>query len=347
VARSVGVAVGWLAVRERLAYLHLPKAAGTSIRAALSSYYDEADTVPWSFDRHMFGDVPDLAVVDRPVFLGDPAEFRRYRYMEGHWSLPTILAGFDPEDVACILREPRSRFLSQYTFWRSWEDAQHEVWHPFDTSLLSRRPLAEYASADRAACISDNLATRLILGPHPLIPADRAIAAADIDAVARDACAALDRIGHVDVIERGEDTYVALEAWFGSPLSRERLNETQLDRGEPVDLDDLVDRPTQALVNDRSAADLQVWHHVIERRGTPHTAARSVADASYSSTVGRIAVRHAAPRPAPVEPEPAPAAPERPPATVRLARLVRRGPRAWVARLRDEIDVRRGRITRP
>lgn len=333
-------------MRERLAYLHLPKAAGTSIRAALSSYYTEADTVPWSFDRHMFGDFDRLADVDRPVFLGDPAEFRRFRYMEGHWSLPTILAGFDPEDVACILREPRSRFLSQYTFWRSWGDDQHAVWDPFDASLMSRRPLAEYASSDAIACISDNLATRLILGPHPLVPADAAIPTSDVDAVARAACDQLDRIGFADVIERGEATYVALEEWFGSPLSRERLNETQLERGDRVDLDDLVDRRTQALVNDRSAADLQVWHHVLARSEASAAAARSLADAAYGSSLAKIAVRHARPTEAEA-PTPAASAPAepveepRPPATVRLVRLIRRGPRVWVDRIRDEIEYRR------
>lgn len=338
-------------MRERLAYLHLPKAAGTSIRAALSAYYDADDTVPWSFDRHMFGDFDRLDVVDRPVFLGDPTEFRRYRYMEGHWSLPTILAGFDAADVACILREPRSRFLSQYTFWRSWGDDQHAVWAPFDTSLLSRRPLSEYASSEQAACISDNLATRLILGPHSLIPPDGPIRPEHIDTVARHACTQLDRLGFVDVIERGEATYVALEEWFGSPLSRERLNETQHDQGEPVDLDDFTDRRTQALVNDRSAADLQVWHHVFERRQGAGAPARPLADAAYGSAVAKIVVRHAQPRPG----EPAPgsdgrgdqdgstgAPDQRPPALSRLVALARRGPRAWLDRIRHEIEHRRG-----
>lgn len=335
-------------MRSRLAYLHLPKAAGTSIRAALSSYYRADETVPWSFDRHMFGDFPHLADIDRPVFLGDPAAFRRFRYMEGHWSLPTILAGFDPEDVACILREPRARYLSQYTFWRSWGDDQHEVWTPFDTSLLSRRPLSEYASSAQAACISDNLATRLILGSHPLIPADGHIAAIDIDAVARDACDQLDRIGHVDVIERGEATYVALEDWFGSPLSRERLNETNHDLGERVDIDDLLDRRTIALVNDRSAADLQVWHHVVAQRDTSATAARSLADTSYGVSLAKIAAVHAVPelvdaasRAAPAD---IPAVTTRPSASVRLVRRLRRHPRTWVDRVRDEIDLRRGKV---
>lgn len=339
-------------MRERLAYLHLPKAAGTSIRAALSSYYDADDTVPWSFDRHMFGDFDGLADIDRPVFLGDPAEFRRYRYMEGHWSLPTILAGFDPEDVACILREPRARYLSQYTFWRSWGDGQHEVWHPFDASLASRRPLSDYASDRSIACISDNLVTRLILGPHELIPNDDHIPPGDVDAAAAAACEQLDRIGFVDVIERGEDTYVALEEWFGSPLSRERLNETQLDRGERVDLDDLCDRRTLSLVNDRSAADLQVWHHVASKRTPSATTTRSLADTSFAASLTKIAVEHARPGEQPSEPAGeaesiAPAAPERSPAAIRLGRLIRRGPRVWVHRIRDEIDLRRGKISRP
>lgn len=329
-------------MRERLAYLHLPKAAGTSIRAALSSYYDVDDTVPWSFDKHMFGDFDRLDVVDRPVFLGDPTEFRRYRYMEGHWSLPTMLAGFDPDDVACVLREPRSRYLSQYTFWRSWGDDQHAVWDPFDASLYSRRTLGEYASAAQIACISDNLATRLILGPHSLIPPDGPIRAEHIDTVARHACTQLDRIGFVDVIERGEATYLALEEWFGSPLSRERLNETQLDRGERVDLDDLMDRATQALVNDRSAADLQVWHHVFATR--EYGTGRSTADASYGAALAKIAVQHA--RPADAEPE-SESESGRSPAGERLVALAKRGPRVWGDRIRDEIAYRRGELTKP
>lgn len=339
-------------MRERLAYLHLPKAAGTSIRAALSAYYDAADTVPWSFDRHMFGGFAGLAEIDRPVFLGDPSEFRKYRYMEGHWSLPTILAGFDPDDVACILREPRARYLSQYTFWRSWGDEQHEVWRPFDASLASRRPLSEYAADPAIACISDNLVTRLLLGPHPLIPADGHIAVGDIDAVATSACEQLDRLGHVDVIERGEETYVALENWFGSPLSRERLNETQLDRGDRVDLDDLADRRTLARVNDRSAADLQVWHHVAEQRTASAITSRGLADTSFAASLTKIVVEHARPAEptsgsegdgAPTQP----AIPDRAPTPVRLVRLIRRGPRVWLHRIRDEIEFRRRKKSQP
>jgi hypothetical protein len=314
-------------VRERLAYLHLPKAAGTSIRSALSSYYDHDETVPWSFDRHLFGDFPAVADIPQPVFLGDPSEFRGYRYMEGHWSLPSILAAFEPEDVACILREPRARFLSQYCYWRSWGDEAHEGWSPFTTSLLARGPLSDYAARSEAAAIIDNLATRLILGPHGLIPADDHIAASDIDSVAAAACEQLDRIGHVDVIERGESTYLALESWFGSPLSRVRLNETDLSAGLTIDIDDLLDRRTIALLNDRSAADLQVWHHVVEQHGLDATAARTLADTAYGAALGKVAAAHPTARPSPGSAASPADATRAHSAPAGLARLLRQRPR--------------------
>ncbi len=59
-------------MRSRLGYLHMPKAAGTSIRAAFASYYDQVDTVPYSFDRHLFGDDPRIDEVSEPLFLGEP-----------------------------------------------------------------------------------------------------------------------------------------------------------------------------------------------------------------------------------------------------------------------------------
>lgn len=274
-------------MRERLAYLHLPKAAGTSIRSALSAYYPTDVTVPYSFDRHLFGDEPRITEITEPVFLGDPGEFRPFRYMEGHWTLPSMEAAFESADIVCLLREPRARFLSHYSFWRSWPEWMHELWEPYGAARYARLPLSAYCTEPGVAHQADNLITRLILGPHELIPDRGFIRAGDIAQVVDAACRRLDAIGHADVIERGDATYVALEAWFGSPLSRERLNETDLGAGEPIDLVDALDTETMALMYRRNSADMEIWMHVA-RRSMSDTDARSLAESTFARSVTRM-----------------------------------------------------------
>lgn len=274
-------------MRERLAYLHLPKAAGTSIRSALSAYYPSDVTVPYSFDRHLFGDEPRITEITEPVFLGDPSEFRAFRYMEGHWTLPSMEAAFESPDIVCLLREPRARFLSHYSFWRSWPDWMHELWEPYRAARYAGLRLSAYCTEPGAAHQTDNLMTRLILGPHELIPDRGFIRADDIARVVAAACTRLDAIGHADVIERGDATYVALEAWFGSPLSRERLNETDLGAGEPMDLVDALDTATMALLYRRNSADMEIWRHVA-RRSMSDAEARSLAESTFARSVTRL-----------------------------------------------------------
>jgi 2-polyprenyl-3-methyl-5-hydroxy-6-metoxy-1,4-benzoquinol methylase len=281
-------------MRARLAYLHLPKAAGTSIRASLAQHFDDDETVPFSFDRYLFGNFDAHDELQYRVFLGDPAELAGYRYMEGHWTLPTVLGGFAPDDVACVLREPRSRFLSHYTFWRSWPESSHELWEPYRIARLAGQPLSAYATDDRVAHQSDNLATRLILGPHPLVPVGGFIADAHGDALAEEACAQLDELGFVDVLERGDEVYAAFEQWCGESLARTRLNETDQAGGEPVDVDDLVDPATARLVEARNRIDLVIWHHVAQRRGLDERTARSLADSTCEATRERVITANSA-----------------------------------------------------
>lgn len=340
-------------MRERLAYLHLPKSAGTSIRAALSSFYDEAATAPWTFDHILLGRHPAAPDIDRPLLLGDGSALRDYRYAEGHWALPTLLEGFDAADVVCLLREPRARVLSHYTFWRGWAQEQHDVWGEYDAATCARLPLSGFLTDPKVAHQADNLVARLVLGDHDRVPFDAPIAADDIDELADEACARLDEIGHVDVIDRGDDVYTALEAWFGDTLSRHRMNVTDLDRGERVDLDDLLDRRTLALLHERTAIDLRIWHHVAARRGLSEREARAIADVSYGASIGKIVRAHSVHEARPSIESAARAVvvgeieelalTQRPPAAVRLVRLIRRGPRVWRDRIVDEVEYRRSR----
>jgi hypothetical protein len=203
----------------------------------------------------------------------------------------------------------------------------HELWEPYRAAQHAQRPLSEFLSDPAAAHQADNLCTRLLLGEHPLAPPDRFIA--DPQAAAAEACARIDTLGYADVLERGADMYAGLEAWFGSPLSRERLNETDLSGGEPVDVADFTNRTTMELVHARTAADRIVWAHVATRRGLAPAGAADLADSVFAASVGRIAAEHAA-----VATGPAPASPEPPSFPWRLVSFARRGPRAWLARLR-------------
>lgn len=338
-------------MRQRLGYLHLPKAAGTSIRAAVSSYYSQQDTVPWLFDRHLFGDHPGLREVsDERVFLGSPLELQSYAYMEGHWAIPTMLTAFAPSEIVCILREPRSRFLSHYAYWRGWPPEAHALWEPYRGALFAQLPLREYCLSAPIAHQADNLMTRLILGPHRLAPNDGHIRHSDIDTVAAEAIRIVGDLGYVDVLERGEAMHRDFEEWFGSPLPRERLNVTDLEQGKPIDLDDLIDQRTLRLVNDRNASDLRVWEHVAAQRMNTALGVRSISDSAYGSAIGRIVLTHTRVRAQPeIEhltppkggPTPAPLS-TRSSAFVRLVRLFFRGPRIWRDRIRDEVEYRRG-----
>ena len=69
-------------MRERLAYLHFPKSAGTSIRAALSSFFDESAVAPWHFDRILLGDHPAADDIAQPILTGPGSELAAYRYAE-------------------------------------------------------------------------------------------------------------------------------------------------------------------------------------------------------------------------------------------------------------------------
>ena len=215
--------------------------------------------------------------------------------------------------------------------------------------------LSAYCREPAIAHQADNLVTRLLLGPHPLIPNDAHIRGADIDAVAGEACRRLDQLGFVDVLERGDDVYRDLETWFGSPLDRQRLNETDLAFGPPVDLVDLADPTTLALVDDRNASDLQIWLHVADRRGLGTRRARALADSAFGAAIAKVAIAHARPAErdpsarhpldrAPAEPPPAPDS-GLPAAPTRLLRLIRRGPRAIGERIVAEAERRRSTST--
>jgi len=278
-------------MRSRVAFLHIPKSAGTSIRRAMLDHVPVADTCPWSLDPILYGSHP-LPVNASARLIDDSVEgLDQYAYMAGHLSLPTMERGFDAADIACILREPRSRLMSQYTFWRTYPPDELEYWLPYDVPYLSRLSLGDFLSQSAVMHFADNLTTRLIVGRHDLVPLDEPIADEHVDEVAAVGCAQIDRLGFVDLLERGDIVTDRFEQWLGASVTRDTVNVTDPDAGVPVDVDDLASTPTLELLDRHNRVDLRLWLHVATSLGMEDVDARRLADATFAGSVAKVTRR--------------------------------------------------------
>ncbi|MCB0994409.1 MAG: hypothetical protein KDB21_04920 [Acidimicrobiales bacterium] len=276
-------------MRERIGYLHLPKAAGSSVVEALEAHVGADGVCPWRFDHHLLGDITDWDSISHPVFRGDARELRAHRLVAGHFTLPTLLAAFEPADVAVIVREPRARLVSQYAYWRTLTEDEHRSWGQYQAARVAQRPLGEFVRTAHIAHVTDNLALRLVLGPHPLVPVHDFIADTDIDELVDQAWSALESLGHLDLLERGADVFDALARWLGASLHVGRRNVTEVEDAPSVDLADLGSAATIAAVHDRSAADLELWHRIAARRGISARGARALADTTATARLLALA----------------------------------------------------------
>lgn len=287
-------------MRRRFAFLHVPKTAGSSATAAIRQAIDAVepplDVCPWGLDRTLFGahDGIEQLAPQRGVFTGDPAELAPYDAILGHFALSSLVEGRTPADVASLFREPRSRLLSLYTFWRSWPEERHAEWDPYDASRVAvAREWSDFLADASIASQTDNAAARLLLHPHPLIPVDGFIRDADVEEVTGAALAALDSLGHADVIERGDGCWLALGAWLGSPLVVGHRNTTSSD--QHVELGGRSDpegAEAAARLLGRTRIDAAVWHRAVLRSGAlsadqADRLAEEVAAARYTTVVGR------------------------------------------------------------
>lgn len=259
--------------RDRIGYLHVPKAAGSSVtdalrRAVLAAGAAHPDRVasicPPVMDRTVFGEFDGFDRVSevrrRMVFLGAPDELARYDVVLGHFSATHLRHGRRAADVATVLREPESRLLSHYTYWRSWTEEEHASWDPYDGSRRAARlPWELFLTDETVASQTDNIAARLLLDPHPLVPRGSFIRREDRAAVARDALAVLAGLGFVDVVEHAEACWERLADWCGLHLDIGRDNVTDADAGPPVDWSRSSTRSAAKALSARTAIDRQLW----------------------------------------------------------------------------------------
>jgi hypothetical protein len=213
-----------------LAFMHVPKTAGTSTAASLSKAIGPAVSC-YGFDRTLFGGFTDFTSISTgslpvAIYLSTEDMPANAGFIAGHIAYSSLRFRYPSAQLVTLLREPCQRLLSLWVFWRSIEDAPLAPWGTWgDRVRISRSHLAEFLSSTLIACQTDNVYIRMLLWPHPLIPSEEFIKPEHDEALLAEVDEVLERFAFIDILE-APDHRARLQAWLGAQLPDYRLNGT-------------------------------------------------------------------------------------------------------------------------
>ena len=278
--------------RRRIGFMHIPKTSGTAMMEAIGRRVRTGRSV-LAADRVLFGDFDSFgefaAPISRTIYREPRALPAHADLICGHVSFSTLrIAG--RSHLMTVLREPRSRLLSHWMFWRNHTDehlARIGSWG--DRVRLARRELTEFLSNPAIACQTDNLATRMLLWPHPLIPVDGFIGREADAVLLREARARLDGFDFVDLVENPA-MQGNLAAWLGDAIHYPFSNTARpLLADRRTDLREEMTRPARALLAARSRLDAELWTALAQRRLGEAEGCKLGAEA-LNRTISRLSV---------------------------------------------------------
>jgi hypothetical protein len=250
-----------------LIVMHVPKSAGVSIQRALVAALTP-DRAVSGFDATLFGDFRNFASfaeeIRNLIYLDKAGLPREADFVSGHFSLSTLSPVFPMGQFLTVLREPITRLLSLWLFWRALADAYVQLWGPeWGRRLrLSRGPLAEFLCAREIACQTDNQVVRMLLAPHPLIPQDDFIDQRHDAALVREARLRLKRFDFIDIVEN-RNLEANLAKWIGRPFALGKDNVTgEIPKPLRSPISDEATPEAAALLDARSRLDLNLWLEV-------------------------------------------------------------------------------------
>jgi hypothetical protein len=204
----------------------------------------------------------------------------------GHLAFSTFSGAYPCAQHLTILREPCSRLLSHWLFWRQCTDAELAPWGSWaDYARKARKPLVDFISDPLLACQTDNMILRMLLWPHPLIPEDRFIDPVNDKNLLRDATKRLLKFDFVDIVD--DPTFVhRLRAWLGGSFPYNRENATKPIPGPfRLPLDRELTAKAVDLLEFRSRLDLRLWARIAAR----HTPSRHVATLRQRTILANVA----------------------------------------------------------
>jgi hypothetical protein len=289
-------------------FLHIPKSGGMSIQTALEVALAPGSLAPQRLDASTFCDFNDFELLSPKMRVQIAASFaeiqslRRYQTVSGHFSLTTLLQIASASSITTVLREPRTRLLSLYLYWRT--PGIGDPWAPYRASEHAQRPLSEFLSEPRLAPAVDNQMCRMLLHGDPRLPELGFAAQSDVEAIASDAIDRLDALGFIGVLELDERVWRGVEKLFGVKLNPIEVNVTgELVKPASAHLagQKLLTVDVLDLIEQRSAADLIVYDHALLRAGLDSRERRRLANGTFANQlvkmgdlVGRSAAEAAA-----------------------------------------------------
>jgi len=276
-----------------LCFMHIPKASGTAFTACLRAAIAPARTVS-GFDPVLFGDFCDFdafsAEERRRIFVSSAYLPADADFVAGHFAWSTLRAAYPGAQLVTVLREPFARVLSLWMFWRQTPDsALAGVAGWGDYVRQARLPLKAFLGEPRVAAQTDNMTLRMLLWPHPHIPAGGFIDPAQDAILLRAARQRLAKFDFAGVME-APDFLADLQAYLGTAVRYARLNET----GDmPAELQTPfaaeLDAETVQLLAARSRLDLALWEDV----AGPRAAIRQQIILQHVARIGAIMKRSA------------------------------------------------------
>ena len=258
--------------------MHIPKTSGMGMIDLLSSILNARHEGP-VFDRSLFGaftafDTIAPSIRERIHIRGRlPADGGNL--IAGHLALSTLTAICPDADRMTVLREPRSRVLSHWVYWRALSDDELALWGHWAAYLKqAREPLKSFLNCPEIACHTDNLITRMLLWQHPLIPVYDFIKEENDEILLSAASTALEHFAFVDTIENPR-FQANLQAWFAQPLEYPETNRT---RPVSADLQSAVETELSdgafKLLERRTRLDRHLWSAVAKRAAITDDVAR-------------------------------------------------------------------------
>ncbi|MFG1418678.1 hypothetical protein V5F38_07255 [Xanthobacter sp. V0B-10] len=258
-------------------FLHIPKSAGTAFNSALAAALN-ASSIVSGFDHCVFGSFSEFATIqpDIRASIYAPSEPlpKEVDFIGGHFALSTVRRYYPNANTCVVLREPISRILSHWLYWRQFSDDELTGWGPAWSRrvLRARGALVDFLRDPEIACQIDNVATRMVLWPDVRVPDGAFIERRNDQAILLDVEAEVRRFDFIDYLEN-PDFVANVEKWIGVPFVLPRMNETRpACELFPVDLDRELTPEAFALLEERSRLDQSLWQTVAVRRGAGDTA---------------------------------------------------------------------------